>query len=192
LLKANFVCNILPHKNLTGSQQHLTTEAPLWLVTSGENPPNHILVELNIESQSDLFRDTRTTPRWIPLLHFDNRCNDFRAGPFWNTEHLPRVHFVLPILVLCKRLEKVIVDCLKHFMDVNHVLEKLNVINFREFIGCSANRDHLKFFPRISKSISWMRINSLKFFNAFLDEWSIEPLPNGIGNLCPTLCMASS
>jgi hypothetical protein len=53
------------------------------LVTSGENAPNHILVDLNIESHGDLLGDTRTAPRWIPMLHLDNRCYDFRARSFW-------------------------------------------------------------------------------------------------------------
>ena len=42
-----------------------------------------VRIDLNIESQSDLLGDTRTAPRWIPLLHLDNRCNDFRARSFW-------------------------------------------------------------------------------------------------------------
>jgi hypothetical protein len=57
--------------------------------TSSENPPNHILVDLNIESQSDLLGDTRTAPRWIPLLQLDNRCNDVRTRSFW-TRLLPQ------------------------------------------------------------------------------------------------------
>jgi hypothetical protein len=49
---------------------------------SGENPPNHILVDRNIESQRYLLSNARTAPGWIMLLHLDNCGDVFMAGSF--------------------------------------------------------------------------------------------------------------
>src|SRR6202035_5943223 len=51
----------------------------------GENPSHHVFVDCNIEGQGDLFSDSRTAPAGIPLLHFDDRVDEFctrslRAG----------------------------------------------------------------------------------------------------------------
>jgi hypothetical protein len=51
----------------------------------GENPSHHVFVDRNIEGQGDLFSDSRTAPAGIPLLHFDDRVDEFctrslRAG----------------------------------------------------------------------------------------------------------------
>jgi hypothetical protein len=38
----------------------------------GQDPANHVLIDFDTESQSDLFRNSRTAPTWIPSLHFDD------------------------------------------------------------------------------------------------------------------------
>jgi hypothetical protein len=48
----------------------------------GENPANHIFVDLDVERQGDLFCDSRTAPTGIALLHFEDRMKEFCAGPF--------------------------------------------------------------------------------------------------------------
>jgi hypothetical protein len=42
-------------------------------VVTGENPANHVFVDLNVERQGHLLGDSRTTPGGITLLHFDDR-----------------------------------------------------------------------------------------------------------------------
>ena len=43
----------------------------------GENPSNHVFVDLDVERQGDLLSDSRTAPIGIALLHFDDRMNEF-------------------------------------------------------------------------------------------------------------------
>jgi hypothetical protein len=50
-----------------------------WPVATGENPANHVFVDLNVEGQGQLLGDSRTTPVGITLLHFDDRMNEFYA-----------------------------------------------------------------------------------------------------------------
>ena len=52
---------------------------------TGENPANHVFVDLDVERQGDLLCNSRTAPVGIPLLHFDDRTDElcarsFRAG----------------------------------------------------------------------------------------------------------------
>ena len=54
-------------------------------VALGENPSNHVFVDSKVEGQGDLSSNSRTTPAGIPLLHFDDRMEEFctrslRAG----------------------------------------------------------------------------------------------------------------
>ena len=51
-------------------------------VVMGENPANHVFVDLDVERQGDLLSDSRTAPVGITLLHFDDRMNEFCARPF--------------------------------------------------------------------------------------------------------------
>ena len=51
----------------------------------GENPSNHVFIDLDVERQGDLLCDSRTTPGGITQLHFDDRTDElctraFRAG----------------------------------------------------------------------------------------------------------------
>jgi len=51
----------------------------------GENPSNHVFVDLDVERQGDVLGDSRTAPVGITLLQFDYRMNKFcgralRAG----------------------------------------------------------------------------------------------------------------
>jgi hypothetical protein len=48
----------------------------------GENPSNHVFVDLDRERQGDLLRDSRTTPVGITQLHFDDRTDEFCARSF--------------------------------------------------------------------------------------------------------------
>jgi hypothetical protein len=52
---------------------------------TGENPANHVFVDLNVERQGHLLGVSRTAPVGITLLHFDDRTDEvyartFRAG----------------------------------------------------------------------------------------------------------------
>ncbi len=54
-------------------------------VVIGENPSNHVFVDLDVERQGHVLGDSRTAPVGITLLHFDDRMNKFcpralRAG----------------------------------------------------------------------------------------------------------------
>jgi hypothetical protein len=51
-------------------------------IVTGENSPNHVFVDLNVERQGDLLCDSRRTPVGITLLHFDDRMNEFWARSF--------------------------------------------------------------------------------------------------------------
>ena len=59
------------------SQPGRTTGALSRQVVMGENPSNHVFVDLNVERQGHLLCDSRTTPVGITLLHFDDRMNEF-------------------------------------------------------------------------------------------------------------------
>jgi len=48
-------------------------------VVIGENPPNHVFVDWDVERQGDLLRDSRTAPVGITLLHFYDRMDEFCA-----------------------------------------------------------------------------------------------------------------
>jgi len=52
-------------------------------VVMGENPANHVFVDLDVERQGDVLRDSRTAPVGITLLHFDYRMNKFCARALW-------------------------------------------------------------------------------------------------------------
>jgi hypothetical protein len=49
---------------------------------TGENPANHVFVDLDVERQGDLLCNSRTAPVGIPLIHFDDRMNEFFARSF--------------------------------------------------------------------------------------------------------------
>ena len=51
-------------------------------VVIGENPSNHVFVDLDVERQGDLLGDSRTAPVGIPLLHFDDHMDEFYARSF--------------------------------------------------------------------------------------------------------------
>jgi len=51
-------------------------------VVTGENPANHVFIDLNVERQGHLLCDSRTAPAGITLLHFDDRANEFYARSF--------------------------------------------------------------------------------------------------------------
>ena len=53
-------------------------------VVTGENPSNNVFVDLDVESQGDLLRDSRTAPGWIAILHLDHGFNQFFAGSLWS------------------------------------------------------------------------------------------------------------
>jgi hypothetical protein len=48
----------------------------------GENPSNHIFVDLDVEGQGNLLGDSRTAPLGITLLHFDDRTDEFCTRTF--------------------------------------------------------------------------------------------------------------
>ncbi len=48
-------------------------------VVTGENPANHVFVDLDVERQGDLLCNPRTAPVGITLLHFDDRMDEFRS-----------------------------------------------------------------------------------------------------------------
>jgi hypothetical protein len=62
---------------------------------TGENPSNHVFVDLDVERQGYLLRDSRTAPIGITLPHFDNHMDEFcartsRAGlpaAIWAEQH---------------------------------------------------------------------------------------------------------
>ena len=49
-------------------------------MVSGEDAANHVLVDLNAESQGDLLGNSGTTPRGIALLHLDDGFDQFLSG----------------------------------------------------------------------------------------------------------------
>jgi len=64
------------------SQPGRTTGVLSGQVVMGENPSNHVFVDLNVERQGHLLCDSRTTPVRITPLHFDDRMNEFYARSF--------------------------------------------------------------------------------------------------------------
>jgi len=52
-------------------------------VLSGKDTANHVLVDLNSESQCDLLGYSGTAPGGIALLHLDHRFNQIFAPSFW-------------------------------------------------------------------------------------------------------------
>jgi len=48
----------------------------------GEDPSNHVLVDLDVERQGDLLGDSRTAPVGITLLHLDDRTDEFCTRSF--------------------------------------------------------------------------------------------------------------
>ena len=51
-------------------------------VVMGENPANHVFVDLDLKRQGNLLSDSRTAPVGITLLHFDYRTDEFCARTF--------------------------------------------------------------------------------------------------------------
>src|SRR6516225_2538688 len=64
------------------SQPGGTTGGLSWLVVIGENPSNHVLVDLDVERQGHLLCDSRTAPVGITPLHFDDRIDEFCTRSF--------------------------------------------------------------------------------------------------------------
>src|SRR5205807_8424149 len=67
------------------SQPGRTTRVLSRPVALGENPADHVFVDLDLKRQGNLLSDSRTAPVGIPLLHFDYRTDElctrsFRAG----------------------------------------------------------------------------------------------------------------
>ena len=52
------------------------------LVVTGENPANHVFVDLDLKRQGQLLSDSRTAPVGITLLHFDTARMSSALGPF--------------------------------------------------------------------------------------------------------------
>ena len=48
----------------------------------GENPSNHVFVDLDVERQGDLLGESRTAPVGITLLHFEDRMDEFCTRSF--------------------------------------------------------------------------------------------------------------
>src|SRR6516225_10120266 len=51
-------------------------------VALGENPANHVSVDLDRKRQGNLLSDARTAPVGITLLHFDDRIDEFCTRSF--------------------------------------------------------------------------------------------------------------
>lgn len=64
------------------SEPRWTTRIGVRLVMNVEDAANPILVDLDIEGQSNLLSDSWTSPRGISLLHLENCLNQFLAGSF--------------------------------------------------------------------------------------------------------------
>jgi hypothetical protein len=64
------------------SQPRRTTGGLSRPVVMGENPSNHVFVDLDVKRQGDLLGDSRTSPVGITPLHFDDRMNEFCARSF--------------------------------------------------------------------------------------------------------------
>ena len=75
LQRLSFMC---PRK----VNQEGPTESVSRSVVMGENPSNHVFVNLDVERQGDVLGDSRTAPVGIALLHFDDRTDEFCARSF--------------------------------------------------------------------------------------------------------------
>ncbi len=64
------------------SQPRGTTGVLSRSVVMGENPANHVFVDLDVKRQYDLLGDPRTAPVGITLLHFDHQMDEFCARSF--------------------------------------------------------------------------------------------------------------
>ena len=51
-------------------------------VVMGENPANHVFVDLGVERQGDLLSDSRTAQLGLRCFISDDRMNEFCAGSF--------------------------------------------------------------------------------------------------------------
>jgi len=51
-------------------------------VALGENPANHVSVDLDLKRQGNLLSDSRTAPVGITLLHFDDQMDEFCTRSF--------------------------------------------------------------------------------------------------------------
>ena len=60
-----------------------TAGVVLRAVVGSKDTANHVLVDLDSESQGDLLGDSGTTPSGIALLHLDHRFNQILARSFW-------------------------------------------------------------------------------------------------------------
>src|SRR6516162_8164297 len=69
---------IWPRKSQPGG----TTGGLSRRVVIGENPSNHVLVDLDVERQGHLLCDSRTAPVGITPLHFDERSDEFCTRSF--------------------------------------------------------------------------------------------------------------
>jgi hypothetical protein len=82
------------------------TSIRFWPVVMGQDPANHILVDFDTESQSDLVRNPRTAPARIPLLHFHNRIDQWLGWALGSgTASTPR-RKQQAILALCQQMVK--------------------------------------------------------------------------------------
>ena len=59
-----------------------TTSVLARPVVMGENPSNHVFVDLDVERRGDVLGDARTAPVRITFLHFDDRTDEFCARSF--------------------------------------------------------------------------------------------------------------
>ena len=49
---------------------------------NGQNTSDHVLVDLDAEDQSNLLRNSRTSPGGIALFHLNDSIDKFSSGPF--------------------------------------------------------------------------------------------------------------
>lgn len=50
---------------------------------NSQNTSYYVLVDLHTKGQSDLFRNSWTSPSAIALFHLDHGIDNFSSGPFW-------------------------------------------------------------------------------------------------------------
>jgi len=53
-------------------------------IGTGENPANHVFVDGDVKSQSNLLSNSRTAPSVIALLQLDDSVEEFFPGPLWS------------------------------------------------------------------------------------------------------------
>ena len=51
-------------------------------IVGGEHTADHVLVELDVEGQTDLLRNPRTPPHGVAPLHLDNGLHQFCGRAF--------------------------------------------------------------------------------------------------------------